>query len=72
MAERSRDRIRQARRDLEAARAQTEAGFHEWACFAAQQAAEKAAQAVNDRLGAERALRDPGEVVRFCEGLLAG
>ncbi|HXF71174.1 MAG TPA: HEPN domain-containing protein [Actinomycetota bacterium] len=130
MAERSRDWIAQARRDLEAARAQTEAGFHEWACFAAQQAAEKAAKAVYERLGgvawghsvgelleglrertevpdelvaagrrldrfyvptryphgwesgspgqyytgedAERAIRDSGEILRFCEGLLAG
>jgi HEPN domain-containing protein len=32
----------QAGRDLEAARANAEASFHEWACFVAHQAAEKA------------------------------
>src|SRR5262249_20771014 len=35
----------QAERDLEQARASARDGFHEWACFAAQQAAEKALKA---------------------------
>lgn len=35
----------QARDDLAAARASTNAGHHEWACFQAQQAAEKALKA---------------------------
>ncbi|HZD80373.1 MAG TPA: HEPN domain-containing protein [Actinomycetota bacterium] len=50
MAERSRDWIDQAHRDLEHARVSMESGHFEWACFAAQQAAEKAARAVYERL----------------------
>lgn len=53
MPERSRDWMAQARRDLENARWEREGGFHEWACFVAQQAAEKAAKAVIQRVGAE-------------------
>ncbi|RLF99488.1 MAG: DNA-binding protein [Candidatus Wolframiiraptor sp.] len=53
MVERSRDWIRQARRDLEAAEHQLAGGFYEWACFLAQQAAEKAVKAVFQKLGAE-------------------
>lgn len=53
MAERSRDWFAQALRDLESARWQAEGGFFEWACFAAQQAAEKAIKAVYQKLGAE-------------------
>jgi HEPN domain-containing protein len=37
--------LRQAERDLAAARSNTENGFHEWACFLSQQAAEKALKA---------------------------
>jgi len=50
MPERSGDWIRQATRDLASARSQKEAGFHEWVCFIAQQAAEKA---LYQHLGAE-------------------
>lgn len=50
--ERSRDFLRQARRDLEQARLSLEAGFYEWAAFAAQQGAEKAVKALFQRLGA--------------------
>lgn len=46
MAERSEDWLRQARRDLELARVAAGSGHHEWACFSAQQAAEKAVKAV--------------------------
>jgi HEPN domain-containing protein len=53
MPERSEDWIRQARRDLESARSQQQSGFHEWACFISQQAAEKALKALYQRLGAE-------------------
>lgn len=49
MAERSGDRIRQARRDLESARAQERDGFFEWSCFIAQQAAEKAVKTALQR-----------------------
>ena len=53
MAERSRDWMAQAERDLQAARWQMEGGFYEWACFLCQQAAEKAVKAVFQRLGGE-------------------
>ena len=53
MADRSADWIAQAERDLDAARAQTTAGFYEWACFISQQAGEKAVKAVLQRWGAE-------------------
>jgi HEPN domain-containing protein len=46
MPSREGDWLRQARRDLEQARTSATAGFYEWACFAAQQAAEKAVKAV--------------------------
>ncbi len=52
MAERSGDWMAQAERDLESARWLAEGGFHEWACFAAQQGAEKAVKAVFESLGA--------------------
>jgi HEPN domain-containing protein len=45
MADRSRDWLAQAERDLEVAAELRERGTHEWACFAAQQAAEKAVKA---------------------------
>ena len=51
--ERSADWMDQARGDLEHARADLNGGFHEWACFSAQQAAEKAVKAVFQAMGAE-------------------
>jgi len=51
--ERSRDWMDQAEGDLEHARSDMERGFHEWACFSAQQAAEKAIKAVFQKMGAE-------------------
>lgn len=53
MAERSADWFRQAERDLESAQAQERDGFFEWACFIAQQAAEKAVKAVFQKKGAD-------------------
>ena len=50
---RARDWLRQGFRDLEQARESAKAGFHEWACFASQQAAEKGIKAVYLHLGAE-------------------
>lgn len=47
MADRSKDWLKQAERDLEQARSSMRDGRHEWACFAAQQAAEKAAKAMH-------------------------
>ena len=53
MAERSGDWLRQAQRDLDSARAQRAAEFHEWACFISQQASEKALTAVLQKRGGE-------------------
>lgn len=52
MADRSGDWYQQALRDLEQAGASMAAGRHEWACFAAHQATEKALKALNLALGA--------------------
>ncbi len=41
----------QALRDLEASKNSARSGFHEWACFQAQQAAEKAVKALLHGLG---------------------
>lgn len=51
MADRSGEWLAQARRDLEQAVASQRDGRHEWACFAAQQSAEKAVKALHLRLG---------------------
>lgn len=51
--ERSADWMDQARRDLAHASSDMNLGFYEWACFSAQQAAEKAVKAVLQRRGAE-------------------
>jgi len=53
MPQRSRDWIAQAARDFEQARASERDGRHEWACFAAQQAAEKAVKGLHLHLGQE-------------------
>ncbi len=53
MASREGDWIRQARRDLDQARHAMSGGFHEWACFSAEQAAEKAVKALYQKLGAD-------------------
>jgi HEPN domain-containing protein len=50
MAERSADWLGQARKDLEKAKLDVEWGYFEWACFTAQQAAEKAIKAVFQHL----------------------
>ena len=47
MPGRSRDWLKQAAHDLEQARASQRDGRHDWACFAAQQAAENAAKAMH-------------------------
>ncbi|MDR7522309.1 MAG: HEPN domain-containing protein [Armatimonadota bacterium] len=51
--ERSRDWMASAAADLEHARSDRDRGFHNWACFSAQQAAEKAVKAVFQKMGAE-------------------
>lgn len=53
MVNRSKDWYAQAERDLEQARASQKEDRHEWACFAAQQAAEKAVKALHLVLGQE-------------------
>ncbi len=51
--ERSADWMDQARGDLEHARHDAATSFYDWACFSAQQAAEKAVKAVFQKMGAE-------------------
>jgi len=53
MADRSKDWFSQAERDLDQAKASQKDGRHEWACFAAQQSAEKAAKALHLRFKQE-------------------
>ena len=53
MGNRAGDWFTQAQRDLEQAEDSRRAGRHEWACFAAQQAAEKAVKALHLHLGQE-------------------
>jgi len=53
MANRSGDWMSQAQRDLDQAVDSQRAGRHEWACFAAQQAAEKTVKALHLHLGQE-------------------
>ncbi|MFH0981963.1 MAG: HEPN domain-containing protein [Planctomycetota bacterium] len=70
MPDRSDDRLIQASRNLEQAQDSAAAGRHEWACFAAQQAAEMAVKALHLKLGQQawghvvrRLLEElPGEV----------
>lgn len=51
MGSREGDWLAQASRDLEQAMASQSEGRHEWACFAAQQAAEKAVKALHLAMG---------------------
>lgn len=53
MPDRSHDWFAQAVRDLEQARASQRDGRHEWACFAAEQSAEKAVKSLHLALGQE-------------------
>lgn len=53
MPNRGRDWFAQAVRDLAQAQDSQRAGRHEWACFAAQQASEKAVKALHLHLGQE-------------------
>ena len=53
MPNRSRDWFAQAEHDLEQAVASHEDGRHDWACFAAHQASEKAARALHQAHGQE-------------------
>jgi len=51
--ERSADWMKEAKGDLEHARSDIDGGFHNWACFSAQQAAEMAVKAVFQKMHAE-------------------
>jgi HEPN domain-containing protein len=51
--ERSKDWLDEAQGDLAHAHNDVQGGFYNWACFSAQQAAEKAIKAVFQRMGAE-------------------
>ncbi|MCS7222727.1 MAG: HEPN domain-containing protein [Anaerolineae bacterium] len=51
--ERAADWMDQAQGDLAHAKSDAERGFYDWACFSAQQAAEKAVKAVFQKMGAE-------------------
>ena len=53
MASRAQDWLAQAERDLDHARHDLGAGYHEWACFSAHQAAEKALKALYQHLSGE-------------------
>ena len=53
MANRAEDWLRQAERDLQQAASSRAEERHEWACFAAHQAAEKAVKALHLHLGQE-------------------
>ena len=53
MAQRWRDWLAQAEHDLEQATASRNDGRHDWACFAAHQAAEKAVKALHLSMGQE-------------------
>jgi len=76
---RSADWLHQAQADLAQARLSADAGYHEWACFASHQAAEKALKALHLFHGQQswghglgRSLRDlPQEVRRPLEQQVA-
>lgn len=77
MADRSGDRFRQAERDLAQARDSRASGRHEWACFAAQQAGEKAVKALHLKWGQEawghvvaKLLRELPEAIQVPEDLM--
>jgi HEPN domain-containing protein len=53
VSNRSRDWLEQAQRDLAHAEHSQKAGYHEWACFSAQQAAEKAVKGLHLHLKQE-------------------
>lgn len=51
--ERSKDWMDEAQGDLEHAKSDLATGYYNWACFSAQQSAEKAVKAVFQKMGAE-------------------
>ncbi|OGF54055.1 MAG: hypothetical protein A2Z21_04445 [Candidatus Fraserbacteria bacterium RBG_16_55_9] len=72
MPNRARDWLNQALRDLEQAEDSRRAGRHEWACFAAQQAAEKGAPFEHyGPLQSEEAIRYAREIFEFSRAQMA-
>jgi len=77
MPSRAQDWFRQAEQDLEQSKDSRQAGRHEWACFAAQQAAEKAVKALHLHAGQEawghviaKLLRELPEIVHVSDELI--
>jgi HEPN domain-containing protein len=77
MPRRTEDWLRQAEKDLRHAENSLQSGDYEWACFAAQQSAEKALKALYQSLGKDaygnsvlRLLRDLREELEIKEELL--
>ena len=68
---RATDWLAQSRRDIEQAEDSQRAGRHEWACFAAQQAAEKAVKALHLALGQEAWGRVVARLLRALPGDIA-
>lgn len=71
MANRARDWFAQAEHDLRPARDARDKGSHEWACFAAQQSAEKAVKGLHLHQGQE-ALDHAGQILEFARSEMAG
>lgn len=63
------DWLRQAQADLEAAEGSRAQGRFEWACFAAHQAAEKAAKALHESVGTEAWGHSVTGLLRGLEGV---
>ena len=61
--DRSEDWIYEAQGDLEHAQADEERGYYNWACFSAQQAADKAVKTAFQKLGAEAWGHSVGELL---------
>lgn len=68
MPERSADWFRQAKRDFAVAQEMKKSGFYEWACFAAQQSAEKALKAVFQKMHAVAWGHSVLELLRILSG----
>jgi HEPN domain-containing protein len=71
MRNRSKDWFNQAKRDLDQAKDSQKAGRHEWACFAVQQAAEKATKALHLHLRQEAWGRVISKLFRELQGVVA-
>ena len=70
MPDRHKDWLRQAKRDLEHARHALKDEDYEWACFAAQQAAEKGVKALYQKDEAEKGIIYGEAIISFCEDSL--